>query len=194
MDLVANRTGHRLIDVAILRSIFGGKALNAVTSYGAAVDKEWHGKLGTNGNVPSNYGFLLSAVRQPFLTASYALSSAASPPSMIAKTQTWTAAKCGRFSRGEIDHAAIVVEKRAGLLRPAGLLKSHQSHWISSLYACFFSAAAGPPHPSLTSTNAPVCRSEYRRSETPPCAQLRPLRRQGDSGPCSNARSDRCRT
>ena len=29
MDLMAYRTGHRLIDVAILRSIFGRKALNS---------------------------------------------------------------------------------------------------------------------------------------------------------------------
>ena len=63
MDLVAYRAGHRLIDVAILRSIFGGKALNAVTGYGAAVHKEWHVTFGTNGDLPSNYGFLLSACR-----------------------------------------------------------------------------------------------------------------------------------
>ena len=73
MDLMAYRAGHRLIDVAILRSIFGGKALNPVTGYGAAVHKEWHATCGTNGDSLSNYGFLLSAVPNDRLgsTASY---------------------------------------------------------------------------------------------------------------------------
>ena len=42
MDLMAYRTGHRLIDVAILGGIFGGEALNAVSSFGAAVHEERH--------------------------------------------------------------------------------------------------------------------------------------------------------
>ena len=42
MDLMAYRTGHRLINVLVLRSIFGGKALNAVSSFRAAVREERH--------------------------------------------------------------------------------------------------------------------------------------------------------
>jgi hypothetical protein len=42
MDLAAYRTGHRLIDMLILRNIFGGKALNAVSGFGAAVHEERH--------------------------------------------------------------------------------------------------------------------------------------------------------
>ena len=42
MDLVAYRTGHRLIDVLVLRGIFSGKALNARSGPGAAIQKERH--------------------------------------------------------------------------------------------------------------------------------------------------------
>ena len=42
VDLVACRTGHRLIDVVVLRNIFGRKALNAVSGFWAAVDEERH--------------------------------------------------------------------------------------------------------------------------------------------------------
>ena len=42
MDLMAYRTGHRLINVAVLGGVFGGKALNPVSSFGAAVREERH--------------------------------------------------------------------------------------------------------------------------------------------------------
>ena len=42
MDLMAYRTGHGLINVAVLRGVFGGEALNAVSSFGAAVHEERH--------------------------------------------------------------------------------------------------------------------------------------------------------
>ena len=43
MNLAAYRTSHRLIYVAVLRSVFGGKALNAITGFGAVVRKEQYG-------------------------------------------------------------------------------------------------------------------------------------------------------
>jgi hypothetical protein len=45
MDLTAYRISHRLIDVVILRRIFGGKALNAVSGSGAAVHEKRHAIL-----------------------------------------------------------------------------------------------------------------------------------------------------
>jgi len=42
MDLMACWTGHRLIDVAVLRNIFGTEALHAVSGFGAAVHEERH--------------------------------------------------------------------------------------------------------------------------------------------------------
>jgi hypothetical protein len=42
MDLMAYRTGHGLINMAVLRGVFGGKALNPVSSFGAAVQEERH--------------------------------------------------------------------------------------------------------------------------------------------------------
>jgi hypothetical protein len=42
MDLMAYRTGHRLINVAVLGGVFGGEALNAVSSLWAAVHVERH--------------------------------------------------------------------------------------------------------------------------------------------------------
>jgi hypothetical protein len=42
MDLMAYGTGHRLINVTVLRGVFGGKALNPVSSFGAAVYEERH--------------------------------------------------------------------------------------------------------------------------------------------------------
>jgi len=42
MDLVTCRTGHRLVDVLVFRGIFGNKALNAVSGFGASVYKERH--------------------------------------------------------------------------------------------------------------------------------------------------------
>jgi len=45
MDLFANRTGNRLINVTILRRIFGGKALNAISGLWAPVDKQRHAIL-----------------------------------------------------------------------------------------------------------------------------------------------------
>ena len=42
MDLMAYRTGHRLINVAVLGGVFGRKALNPVSSFGAAVHEERH--------------------------------------------------------------------------------------------------------------------------------------------------------
>jgi hypothetical protein len=44
MNLLADWTGHRLIDVVVLRSIFGSEALNAVSGFGAAVQEERHAK------------------------------------------------------------------------------------------------------------------------------------------------------
>ena len=45
MDLTANRTAHRLVNVTILRNIFGAKALNAVSGFGAVVRDKRHGAL-----------------------------------------------------------------------------------------------------------------------------------------------------
>jgi hypothetical protein len=42
MDLAARETSHRLIDVLILRDVFGDKTLHAVSGLGAAVDEEGH--------------------------------------------------------------------------------------------------------------------------------------------------------
>jgi hypothetical protein len=42
MHLVTDRTGHRLIDVLILRGIFGRKALNEASGFWAAVNEERH--------------------------------------------------------------------------------------------------------------------------------------------------------
>jgi len=42
VNLMAYRAVHRLINMVILRSIFGGKALNAVSGLGASVQKERH--------------------------------------------------------------------------------------------------------------------------------------------------------
>ena len=42
VNLMAYRAVHRFINMVILRSIFGGKALNAVSSLGASVQKERH--------------------------------------------------------------------------------------------------------------------------------------------------------
>jgi hypothetical protein len=42
MNLAACRTSHRLIYVAVLQRVFGGKALNAVTGFGAVVREERH--------------------------------------------------------------------------------------------------------------------------------------------------------
>jgi len=42
MDLVTCRTSHRLVGVVVFRRIFGGKALNAVSGFGAAVHEERH--------------------------------------------------------------------------------------------------------------------------------------------------------
>ena len=42
MDLMAYRTGHRLINVAVLGGVFGEEALNAVSSFGATVHEERH--------------------------------------------------------------------------------------------------------------------------------------------------------
>ena len=44
MNLVAYRTSHRLINVVVLRNIFGGKTLNAVSGFGATVREERHVK------------------------------------------------------------------------------------------------------------------------------------------------------
>jgi hypothetical protein len=45
MDLMAHWTCDRLIDVAVLGGIFGGKALNAVSGCRAAVYEERHAIL-----------------------------------------------------------------------------------------------------------------------------------------------------
>ena len=42
MDLTARRTGHRFIGVPVLGGIFGGEALNRVSSHGTAVDEQRH--------------------------------------------------------------------------------------------------------------------------------------------------------
>ena len=42
VNLTTCRAGHRFINMVILRSIFGGKALNAVSGLGASVQKERH--------------------------------------------------------------------------------------------------------------------------------------------------------
>jgi hypothetical protein len=42
MYLTTCRTGHRFIDVVVYRGIFGNKALNAVSSFWAAVQKQRH--------------------------------------------------------------------------------------------------------------------------------------------------------
>ena len=42
MDLVTCRTSHRLVGVVVFRRIFGGKALNAVSGFGAAVHEQRH--------------------------------------------------------------------------------------------------------------------------------------------------------
>ena len=42
MDLIACRTSHRLVSVVVFRCIFGGKPLNAVSGYGAAVHEKRH--------------------------------------------------------------------------------------------------------------------------------------------------------
>jgi hypothetical protein len=44
MNLMAYRTSHRLINVVVLRDIFGGKTLNAVSGFGATVREERHVK------------------------------------------------------------------------------------------------------------------------------------------------------
>ena len=46
---VTYRTSHRLIDVAVFRRIFGNKALNGVSGYGAAVDKQRHAEYPLDG-------------------------------------------------------------------------------------------------------------------------------------------------
>ncbi len=45
MDLMAHRTRDRLIHMAILGGVFGGKALNAVSGRRAAVNEERHAIL-----------------------------------------------------------------------------------------------------------------------------------------------------
>ena len=45
MDLAANRTAHGLVNVTILRNIFGAKALNVVSGFGAVVREQRHGAL-----------------------------------------------------------------------------------------------------------------------------------------------------
>ena len=45
MDLMAHRTRDRLIDMAVLGGVFGGKALNAVSGRRAAVYEERHAIL-----------------------------------------------------------------------------------------------------------------------------------------------------
>ena len=45
VDLMAHRTCDRLINVAVLGGVFGGKALNAVSGRGAAVYEERHAIL-----------------------------------------------------------------------------------------------------------------------------------------------------
>ncbi len=42
MDLMAYRTGHRLIDTAVFGGVFGGETLNSVSSFGASVYEERH--------------------------------------------------------------------------------------------------------------------------------------------------------
>lgn len=44
VDLMAYWTGYRLIGVVVLRRVFSGKTLNAVSGYGAAVDEKRHGR------------------------------------------------------------------------------------------------------------------------------------------------------
>ena len=44
MNLVAYQTSHRLKNVVVLRDIFGGKTLNAVSGFGATVREEQHVK------------------------------------------------------------------------------------------------------------------------------------------------------
>jgi hypothetical protein len=45
MDLMAHRTRDRLINMAVLGGVFGGKALNAVSGCRAAVYEERHAIL-----------------------------------------------------------------------------------------------------------------------------------------------------
>jgi hypothetical protein len=45
MNPLAHRTGHRLIDVVVLRRIFGRETLNAVSGFGAAVHEQGHAVL-----------------------------------------------------------------------------------------------------------------------------------------------------
>ena len=51
VDLMAYWTGYRLIGVVVLRRVFGGETLNAVSGYGAAIDEKRHGRkaLGLDG-------------------------------------------------------------------------------------------------------------------------------------------------
>ena len=44
VDLMTCWTGYRLIGVVVLRRVFSGKTLNAVSGYGAAVDEKRHGR------------------------------------------------------------------------------------------------------------------------------------------------------
>jgi hypothetical protein len=42
MDLVTDGTGHRLVNVTVLRGIFGDEALHPVSGFGAVVHEERH--------------------------------------------------------------------------------------------------------------------------------------------------------
>ena len=60
MDLMAHRTRDRLIDMAVLGGVFGGKALNAVSGCRAAVYEERHAILNKSQLEVFNYGCLPS--------------------------------------------------------------------------------------------------------------------------------------
>ena len=75
MDLMAHRTRDRLIDMAVLGGVFGGKALNAVSGRRAAVYEERHAILNKKTSIAGveipNWGVALAAIVVILLLYSY---------------------------------------------------------------------------------------------------------------------------